>query len=43
VATYVNEFNQFGRTWQVVVQTDDKVRKRVDELKQKSGYFARPK
>jgi multidrug efflux pump len=29
---YVNNFNNFGRTWQVVVQADREFRDRVDEL-----------
>ena len=29
---YVNDFNLFGRTWQVVVQADSKFRNRVDEV-----------
>jgi multidrug efflux pump subunit AcrB len=31
---YVNDFNKFGRTWQVNVQGDPAFRKRVDELRQ---------
>jgi multidrug efflux pump subunit AcrB len=30
---YVNDFNRFGRTWQVNVQADAKFRMRVDDLK----------
>jgi multidrug efflux pump subunit AcrB len=33
-STYINDSNRFGRTWQVVVQTDDKFRKRLEDLKQ---------
>jgi multidrug efflux pump subunit AcrB len=29
---YVNNFNQFGRTWQVNIQADQKYRDRVDDL-----------
>jgi multidrug efflux pump subunit AcrB len=31
---YVNDFNKFGRTWQVVVQADTAVRKQAEDLKQ---------
>ncbi len=31
---YVNDFNRFGRTWQVNVQADARYRKQVDDLKQ---------
>ena len=31
---YVNDFNRFGRTWQVNVQADASFRKQVDDLKQ---------
>lgn len=30
---YVNDFNRFGRTWQVVVQADAKFRNQVDDVK----------
>jgi multidrug efflux pump len=30
---YVNDFNKFGRTWQVVVQSDARFRNRVEEVK----------
>ncbi len=30
---YVNNFNNFGRTWQVVVQADQTFRDRVDEIR----------
>jgi len=30
---YVNNFNNFGRTWQVVVQADQRFRDRVDEIR----------
>ena len=30
---YVNDFNRFGRTWQVNVQADSKFRMRTDDLK----------
>ncbi|HWB00320.1 MAG TPA: multidrug efflux RND transporter permease subunit [Pirellulales bacterium] len=30
---YVNDFNRFGRTWQVNVQADSKFRKQVQDLK----------
>jgi multidrug efflux pump len=30
---YVNDFNRFGRTWQVTVQADEKYRKFVKDLK----------
>jgi multidrug efflux pump len=30
---YVNDFNLFGRTWQVNVQADDRFRKRIADLK----------
>ncbi|HVX10945.1 MAG TPA: efflux RND transporter permease subunit [Pirellulales bacterium] len=29
---YVNDFNKFGRTWQVIVQADPKFRKSIDDL-----------
>jgi multidrug efflux pump len=29
---YVNDFNRFGRTWQVIVQADPKFRKSIDDL-----------
>ncbi|HMB06435.1 MAG TPA: efflux RND transporter permease subunit, partial [Isosphaeraceae bacterium] len=31
---YVNDFNRFGRTWQVNVQGDANFRKRIEDLKQ---------
>src|SRR5207245_38193 len=31
---YVNDFNLFGRTWQVNVQADAQFRQRIDNLKQ---------
>ncbi|MBV9124772.1 MAG: efflux RND transporter permease subunit, partial [Planctomycetes bacterium] len=31
---YVNDFNKFGRTWQVNVQGDAQFRKQIDDLKQ---------
>ena len=31
---YVNDFNRFGRTWQVNVQGDANFRKQIDDLKQ---------
>jgi hydrophobe/amphiphile efflux-1 (HAE1) family protein len=31
---YVNNFNEFGRTWQVVVQADPRYRDRVHDLRQ---------
>ena len=31
---YVNDFNQFGRTWQVNVQGDANFRKQIEDLKQ---------
>ena len=31
---YVNNFNNFGRTWQVVVQADQSFRDRVDKIRQ---------
>src|SRR5947207_1259533 len=30
---YVNDFNRFGRTWQVNVQADANFRRKVDDLK----------
>jgi len=30
---YVNDFNKFGRTWQVIVQADQKFRNTVDDVK----------
>jgi multidrug efflux pump len=30
---YVNDFNRFGRTWQVNIQADDNFRMRVEDLK----------
>lgn len=30
---YVNDFNQFGRTWQVIVQADSKFRNDVEDVK----------
>jgi len=32
-STYVNDFNRFGRTWQVNIQADAKFRRNVDDLK----------
>ena len=31
---YVNDFNRFGRTWQVNVQADQHFREQIDDLKQ---------
>ena len=31
---YVNDFNRFGRTWQVNVQADANFRQQIDDLKQ---------
>ncbi|HEX3999887.1 MAG TPA: multidrug efflux RND transporter permease subunit [Pirellulales bacterium] len=31
---YVNDFNRFGRTWQVNLQGDSKFRKQLDDIKQ---------
>ena len=31
---YVNDFNRFGRTWQVNVQADAKFRSQIDDIKQ---------
>ena len=31
---YINDFNRFGRTWQVNVQGDANFRKQIDDLKQ---------
>src|SRR5262249_37316589 len=31
---YVNDFNRFGRTWQVNLQADTQFRRRIDDLKQ---------
>jgi len=30
---YVNDFNRFGRTWQVVVQADQRFRYRIEDAK----------
>ena len=30
---YVNDFNRFGRTWQVIVQADSRFRNRVEDVK----------
>jgi multidrug efflux pump len=30
---YVNDFNRFGRTWQVIVQSDSKFRNQVEDVK----------
>jgi multidrug efflux pump subunit AcrB len=30
---YVNNFNKYGRTWQVVVQADQRFRRQVDDIK----------
>ena len=30
---YVNDFNRFGRTWQVVVQADQRFRNRIDDAR----------
>jgi HAE1 family hydrophobic/amphiphilic exporter-1 len=32
-STYVNDFNEFGRTWQVMVQAEGKYRARPDDIK----------
>ena len=34
---YVNDFNRFGRTWQVNVQADADYRKQAEDLKQLEG------
>ena len=31
---YVNDFNLFGRTWQVNVQADQDFRRQIEDLKQ---------
>ena len=31
---YVNDFNKFGRTWQVNVQAGEGFRERIDDIKQ---------
>jgi multidrug efflux pump len=31
---YVNDFNRFGRTWQVIVQAEPDYRKQIEDLKQ---------
>ena len=31
---YVNDFNLFGRTWQVNVQADQEFRSQIEDLKQ---------
>lgn len=31
---YVNDFNRFGRTWQVIVQADGDFRRQIEDLKQ---------
>lgn len=31
---YVNNFNQFGRTWQVIVQADSRFRRHVSDIKE---------
>ena len=31
---YVNNFNEFGRTWQVNIQADNRFRDRVADIKQ---------
>ena len=31
---YVNNFNEFGRTWQVNVQADQRFRDQVDDIRQ---------
>jgi multidrug efflux pump len=31
---YVNDFNRFGRTWQVIVQADDRFRKQPEQISQ---------
>lgn len=32
-STYVNDFNEFGRTWHVMVQADSQFRARTDDIK----------
>ena len=34
---YVNDFNRFGRTWQVNVQADANFRKQIDDLQAAQG------
>ena len=34
---YVNDFNRFGRTWQVNVQADADFRKQIDDLQAAQG------
>ena len=34
---YINDFNRFGRTWQVNVQAQDVFRQTVDDIKQLEG------
>ena len=34
---YVNDFNRFGRTWQVVVQAEDRFRNSVDYVHRLQG------
>jgi multidrug efflux pump subunit AcrB len=46
VAFYVNNFNQFGRTWQVTVQVDEQFRRRAEDIlqlqvKNKDGQLVR--
>ncbi len=40
---YVNDFNRFGRTWQVIVQADAPFRERVEDLDRLSVRSARGK
>ena len=30
---YINDFNRFGRTWQVIVQADTRYRDQVEDVK----------
>ena len=39
---YVNDFNRFGRTWQVNVQADASFRKQVEDIKQTRRCATRP-
>src|SRR5688572_31925339 len=34
---YANDFNRFGRTWQVNVQADDRFRNQLDDVKDRKS------
>ena len=39
---YINDFNRFGRTWQVIVQADTRYRDQVEDVKRLRAQSRRP-